>query len=425
MKGEATVEISRKQSLLPFAKIWYFRISLVWCTLACGHFLSPLLSHAQSATASLRELSSFHEREALPIIDREGACLAWWTAVEVFGANAQGQRGAAIAGKVLKTSVSGNSSTFALLEKVEEKQQSALRLLWFGRRHELRGSHTMSWHVDDPLPQFCFNTAASRLLIADAATAQIKILSADGQVLREATVFDNAPYVNERPLFLAASAENFFVMTQDLPTTPQRPARPLLICFSADGRELWRQELAYGTAGGLAVSDAGDEILAGSYEATSDQARVSSAVQFFDHAGKSQFRQEGLLRQALFSQNAGRVLILDRRQARVLRLPEGSELWQSSLASRADMFVTAAADANLENVFALIATSTFKNNRFVFEKARLVKIDSTGRWQQAAMLDAELIEPALAMRRDSTQLVLAAEGMLRCYSFSSANKAAK
>ncbi|MGH7494469.1 MAG: hypothetical protein ACREOO_19015 [bacterium] len=350
--------------------------------------------------------------------------MAWRTRNEVFAGNGSGRHGTALAGNYLKVSVSGNGAAFAILEEMEEKQQPGLRLRWFDRQGRPRGEHVLPWHADHPLPQFCFNAAASRLLIADAASARIVVLSPEGQVLAEAGLFGEPRYSNERPLFLAASIEEFFLLTQAWPSTSSQSEKPVLICFSADGQERWRQELAQGTAGGLAVSDEVHWILAGAYQLTSNQTQVRSSMQFFDRNGKLQATSEGLFRHAIFAQDGSRVLVMDRRQARLLGLPGGELLWQSALPSRSEMFATTTGDASLENIFALIATSIFKGGRFVFEKARLVKFDAGGRHQLAATLDSELIEPALAVSREGKQLALAAEGILRYYALLTAPKAA-
>jgi hypothetical protein len=163
------------------------------------------------------------------------------------------------------------------------------------------------------------------------------------------------------------------------------------------------------------VSDDGHWILAGAYELASNQAQVLSAMQFFDRNGQLRVTSEGLFRHAIFAQAGRRVLVMDRRQARLLSLPGGELLWQSALSSRPEMFAAAAGDASLENIFALVATSSFKSGRFVFEQTRLVKFDAAGRQQLAATLASELIEPALAVSREGKQLALAAEGTLRYY----------
>jgi hypothetical protein len=259
----------------------------------------------------------------------------------------------------------------------------------------------------------------------DPAPARITILSGEGQVLRASEVFDDPQYVNERPLFLAASAEEFFLLTQALPATSQIAAKPFLICYTSEGQERWRQELSRGTGGGLSVSGDGRWILAGSYEVISSPAQVNSSLQLFDRDGKLHLTRAGLFRQAVFAQKGERVLVLDRRQARLLALPSGELLWQSNLSSRSEMFVTAAADAGCENVFALIATSAFKQDRFVFEKAHLVRFDSAGRRQHAAAIAEDLIEPALAVAHEGKQLALAAEGVLRYFSFNAGDSVTK
>jgi hypothetical protein len=392
--------------------------------LLSGILLLPIVVRAQPSPHMLREATSTKQPNAYPILDREGSCLAWRTRTEVLGGNASGLGGTAYARNHLQVRVSGNGAVFAILEKMEEKQQPGLRLRWFDRQGRPRGAHVLPWHTDHPLPQFCFNAAASRLLIADAASARIVLLSAEGQVLAEAGLFGEPRYSNERPLFLAASNEEFFLLTQAWPSTSSQPEKPVLICFSAEGQERWRQELAQATAGGLAVSVEGHWILAGAYELASNQAQVHSSMQFFDRYGKLQVTREGLFRHAIFAQDGSRVLVMDRRQVRLLGLPGGELLWQSALSSRSEMFAASAGDASLESIFALIATSSFKGGRFVFEKARLVKFDASGRQQLAATLDSELIEPALAVSREGKQLALAAEGILRYYALLTAPNAA-
>ena len=383
--------------------------------LALALLLAPALLQPQTGPELLQETASVMQTGAQPLLDREGACLAWRTADNVFVTDAMARQGAAIAGSPLKAIVSSNGARFAILEKTDEKQEATLRLRWFDRNGRPRGSHVRDWHGDQPLPQFCFNEAATRLLLADAGVARLTILNLEGEVVREVDLFGAPRYFNERPLFIAAGGEEFFVLSQALPSAGQLPVNPVLLRLSAQGEEIWRRELTQHTGGGIAVSPEGRWILAGSYAVASPQSSVRSELQLFDGSGNEHFAREGLFRHGVFTQNGDRVLIVDRRQVRLLRVPGGEVVWENSLSSRAEMFAAAAADANGENIFALIATSAFKDSRFVYENARLVRFDSGGKPQQAATISSDLIEPVLAVALDGGRLALAAEGRLRCY----------
>jgi hypothetical protein len=77
------------------------------------------------------------------------------------------------------------------------------------------------------------------------------------------------------------------------------------------------------------------------------------------------------------------------------------------------MFVDMAANAAQDKVFALVGSSVFRENRFVFENARLIGFDNKGQQQIQMPVKSAFSSPALMISADGQRLALAAEGMLQ------------
>jgi hypothetical protein len=363
--------------------------------------------------------SSWSQSGGLPLLDGNGECIAWRSRSNLVWRDRAGKNIAEIKGTFLKHAVSANGNAIAVLEKIagakERKSESLLALRWFDRSGQSRGSHKLAAHNDDPLPQIAFDATGTHLFLALPATARATFLHQDGQALRETALFAETPYVNERPLFLAASAGVFAVLSQPSPAT----SAPEIICFSASGDEQWRRVLPVGIAGGLAISDDGNWMAAGRYSVNGS--RVESTITIFNRNGELRANLNGLFRRAIFAKDNSRLLLMDRRQLRAVSLPQGELLWQVNLTQRSEMFVDIAATAPKKN-FALAASSVFKENRFLFENARILAFDERGQQQGETPVTTALNSPWLRISDDGQRLALAAEGFLQSFTVSNLAK---
>ncbi len=375
--------------------------------------LSVVLAQGQTNSA-LRLQHESRQVAGTPVIDPAGETVAWRAASSVTWQNQHGSSLLTQSGRFLKHALSANGEALAVLGMAAP---DTLVLTWFDQHGLALGRYTVQRHEDDPLPQICLRMGkpGAALLIAQPATAHVTFLAGNGAAPRVLPLFEEAAYANERPLFVAAGGQSFVVLSQREVASEQRPGQPVLICFSLDGRERWRRELPAGTAGGLEVSRSGDWIIAGRYQVQSATGAVESAMVLFDHEGVQQATTDGLFRRALFSENGERLFVMDRRQVRLLKLPGLSTVWQSSLTGRQEMFVDIAMDpAGRDHFFALAAVSTFKNDRFVFERGRLIKF-TAGRQQTSLRLSSDLVNPALAFSAAGQRLLLAADGLVQRY----------
>lgn len=383
------------------------------------------LTLAQSSPQFRLEASApLSQSHGIPILDQVGACLGWFESLRSTLLDAQGRVLAKSDGKILKHAISADGSAFAALEKTtsskDRTNESFFTIRCFNRDGRQSGLYNLSQHRDAPLPQIVFNAAGTHLLVAYPATARLIFLNQTGQVLRELLLFREAPYSNERLLFITASADAFIILSQQFPSTNVKAVAPTLICFSNEGEEQWRRELPVGAAGGLAISDDGTWIAASRYVVTG--ARVESTISIFNLRGELQNKIDGLFRRAVFAKNGESLLLMDRRQLRTVDFRRGKTLWQVSLARRADMFVDIVADATHNKTFALAAENVFKDNRFIFEKARLLGFDAKGQQQHETSLTIPLISPMLKYSDNSNRLTLAAEGLLQNFTVSPASK---
>ena len=362
--------------------------------------------------------------ESAPALDQTGVCLGWFETSRSTLLDAQGRMLVKSDGKILKHAISSDGSAFAVLEKTtsrkDRRNESFFTIRSFNRDGRQCGLYNFFQHRDDPLPQIVFNATGSYLFVAYPATARLIFLNQNGQVLRELPLFRDAPYSNERPLFIAASVDAFTVLSQKIPSTNATAAAPTLIYFSKKGEEQWRCELPAGTAGGLAISDDGAWIAAGRYVVTG--ARVESTISIFNFRGELQNKTEGLFRRAIFAKNGNRMLLMDRRQLRAIGIPGGELLWQANLSRRTEMFADIAAAATDNKTLALVAENVFKENRFIFEKARLLGFDAAGRQQLETLLPVLLNAPMLKISNDGGRLTLAAEGFLQNFTVSQSSK---
>lgn len=404
------------------ARSWNVNRSAYWRAFFCLMVL-PSWVCAQSQPAwRLEATPPVVKSNARPLLDQGGECVAWQSAASLALLGHEGKNAAEISGTFLKHWVSANGNVVAVLEKTasakDHNGESSLILRWFERSGRQMGSYNLSQHRDDPLPQISFNAAGSHLVIAQPAIARLIFLNNTGQTLRESFVFSAAPYSLERPFFMAASAEAFVVLTQFMPSTNAKTVVPVCIRFSAAGEERWRRELPTGTAGGLAVAGDGELIVASRYlvHVAESGSRVESTTSLLQRDGKLLANVDGLFRKAVFAQDNSHLLLMDRRQLRALEIPSGKLLWQTNLLRRAEMFVDVAADAGQEKFFALAGSSVFKENRFVFENARLLGFDSKGRQRVEQRLPAALSLPALMISANGQRLTLAAEGVLQSFS---------
>lgn len=381
-----------------------------------GIMLYTNLSLSQNRV-SLHLQSEATSPSGLPRGARFGESVVWRDATSLVWQDQQGSKRLALTGQFLQHTISAQGEVIAALEKIE-KDGAALRLQWHDRNGRSLGSPVLAWHEDDPLPQICLNANGSALLLAQSASAQVMFLAAEGQMPGDKKLFDNVAYSNERPMFLAAGGQSFWVLSQNTPTPVNSPT---LVCFSAAGEEKWRRDLPAGTPGGVAVAPNGDWILVGRYLVTSDN-RVESSLHLFDGSGALRATLHGLFRQACFAENGQRLLLMDRRQLRLLSLPDAKQIWQYNLPQRNDMFVGIASDVKGENHFALAAVSNFKNGRFVFEQARLIRFNASGRQQSSTAIKTDLLEPVIALSPDGRRLTLAADRVMQTYQTSAPTK---
>lgn len=307
------------------------------------------------------------------------------------------------------------SSEQAVGGESERGDKAGLQLRWHSREGRLLGAYALARHDDDPLPQFAMSANGAYAMALEPATARTTFFSSAGLVLAQSFLFEHAPYSNERPAFLAASAKRFFVLSQASPATEQERFSPVLVCFSFEGEELWRRELPIGTAGPLALSPSGNRLIASRYQVETGTQNVKATWHAFDAEGKAMATGTGMFRAAVFSPEEEQIVFMDRGELRAFRLPAAEIAWRFALPERTEMFVALAAAAHTQTYFALAATSGFKENRFVYEEARMLELRANGSLKSATPPAPALVHPALAVSEDQQTLSLAAEGLLLRY----------
>ncbi len=361
----------------------------------------------------LRLQTESRDLPGTPVIDAAGETIAWRERERVIWQNQHGSTLFAQPGRSLKQALSAHGEMLAVLQASADH---TLELAWYDQHGNRRGHYLLARHEDDPLPQICLNDAGTAVLLAQPASAELIFLSGGGTVSATHTLFEAAAYSNERPLFVAAGAQEFFVLSQLQTAAGASEPLPVLFCFSFSGELKWHRELPAGMAGGLVVADNSEWLVAGRYRVEEATGTVESSIILLSRDGNPSASTTGLFRKAVFAGNGERVLLMDRRQVRLLKLPDLDTIWQSSLSSRNEMFVDIAmAPSGRDHFFALAAVSAFKDNRFVFERGRLIKFSLNGHQLTAARLPHDLINPALALSPVTQRLLLAAEGLLQRY----------
>ncbi|NUO83721.1 hypothetical protein HUU05_26900 [candidate division KSB1 bacterium] len=372
---------------------------------------------AQSSALQIARESAQSRPRGAPQSDEAGTLWTWRNEQALLISARPSTSSKEITGTFLQHRVNAGATAVIALEKLGAENlrddKSGLALRWFNRDGQPLGTHFIAWHNDDPLPQFVMNRSGSHVVCAEPAVARATFLDQTGQVLAQNFLFEDATYSNERPLFLAASAEHFYVLSQRAPSTLETGHAPVLFCFSLEGQEQWRRELAPGTAGNLALSPRGNWLMASRYTVAANG--VVSTIAIFDTQGHAHATLSGLFRTVVFARDETQALLLDRRQLRCVRIPQGERLWQFALTSKEEMFVAAAATHDLHSYIVLAAQSNFKQQRFIFEQARLLAFDHDGQHQFELAIPEALVQPALAISASGRSLQLAGDGLFQNY----------
>ncbi|MEK7728110.1 MAG: hypothetical protein AAB354_06815 [candidate division KSB1 bacterium] len=377
----------------------------------CSALITP--TWAQPGATRLQFENTQRLPGAVPRNDAAGECWAWRGANEIMLSTPASSR-LKLSGEFLDHQLSAEGRALLAVEQLRAKPgEAGLVLRWCNAEGQPRGTHALAWHEDDPLPQMILNHSGTHTLMVEPASARVTLFDEAGQVVRENLLFADAPYANERPVFLAASAKHFYVLSQFAPSTSMQVHAPALICFSLAGEEQWRRELPLATSGYLALAPSGNWLVANTYEVRAD--RVNSAAAIFTANGRQQAAFSGVVRAVSFSTTEKVLFALDRRELRCVELASGKILWTSHLQNRAEMFVTSAALPEPWSCIALIGTSAFESGRFVFKNARLLGLDREGREQFAHALMEPLAQPRLVVAAGRQQVLLGAEGMLQSY----------
>ncbi len=379
--------------------------------------LVAVAAFAQTSALRIARESTRARPLGAPQSDDAGALWTWRSKAALLISTRPTTNSMEITGTFLQHRVNAAATAVLALEKLGEENlrddKSGLALRWFNRDGQPLGTHFIAWHNDDPLPQFMMNRSGSHVLCLEPGVARATFLDQTGQALAQISLFENAAYSNERPLFLAASERHFYVLSQRAPSTAETGHAPVLFCFSLEGQEQWHRELAPGTAGNLALSASGNWLMASRYEVNAGS--VTSDIVAFDAQGRALATLSGLFRAVVFARDETQALLLDRRQLRCVSIPQGEGLWQFALKSKAEMFVAAAAPRDLHSYIVLAAQSTFKQGRFIFEQARLLGIDGNGQQQFELAVAEALVNPVLAISEDGRRLQLAGDGLFQSY----------
>jgi hypothetical protein len=382
------------------------RLALLSCALAFAAWPQTHLPRLQ-----LESTQRF--APAQPQGDEAGSRWAWRSEKEIL----LSPPATKISGAFLQHQWSANGEALLALEKPnakrEREDEAGLALRWFDARGQELGAHVLPWHEDDPLPRMILNRGGSHALALEPASGRVTFFAGGGRVVRESFLFENAPYTNERPAFLAASEEHFYVLSQAAPSTPEQAHAVVLICYATNGNEQWRRELPQGTAAYLALSPSGKRLAANQYAFA--HGRVAAASLIFEANGQQRATFSGMLREASFSNEEQLLFALDRRELRCVETVSGKILWQHQLKRRDEMFVTAKALPNSSFVIALVGASAWEQNRFVYQQNRLLLFDQAGRQQSESAVADALVKPTLVISSSEQKLRLAAEGILLQY----------
>ena len=375
---------------------------------------------AQNGVMRLQLESATNFEAAQPLSDRTGEHWAWRSA-EAIALVSTATRTTKLSGNFLKHSMSANGIALLALEKnispKTEERPAGVLLRWFNQSGVALGRHEFAWHDDDPLPHFIVSNSGSHALVVEPGSARATFLMPGSPTAQGIALFEEASYINERPLFLAASATHFYIFTQIAPSTSLQMQSPTLICFSLEGKEQWRRTLALGTAGNLAVAPSGKILVVHRYHVNAG--KVEAGTILLDTEGRARVSIAGLFHAAAFSSDEQNIFLMDRRELRCINVRSGAELWHHQLTHREEMFVALTNAESPAACFALIAQNAFEQNRFVYKNARLAAFSAAENSLTEQLISETLSAPYLIFSGTQRRVLLAAEGQLLRYKFSS------
>lgn len=376
-------------------------------------------ARAQEGVLRLQLETTKRFETAQPLSDLTGEHWAWRSA-EAIALVSNALPTTKLSGVFLKHNMSANGAALLALEKntslKEEERAAGLVLHWFNQSGVALGVHRLPWHDDDPLPHFIVNSSGSHALVVEPGSARATFLMPGSPNAQSMALFEEAPYTNERPLFLAASATHFYIFTQFAPSTSQQMQAPTLICFAIAGKEKWRRALAPGTAGALALSPNAKALVVHRYHVHAGQVEATTTI--FDAEGRERVTIPGLFRAAVFSLDGRYVFLMDRRELRCVNARNGATIWRSQLQRRDEMFVALTNAESPAACFVLIAQNAFEQNRFVYKNARLAAFSATGKSLTEHPVSETLSTPYLIFSDARRKVLLAAQGQLLSYKFS-------
>ncbi|MEM1126916.1 MAG: T9SS type A sorting domain-containing protein [Bacteroidota bacterium] len=168
----------------------------------------------------------------------------------------------------------------------------ALTLRTYDAKGRPRVTHALTLARDVPFPVFRA-TEAGALAYGLPATGAFTLLSADGQVRAQRTLFREAAYDEERTLLVASTPTGTLTAVAALrsaarPRHPQADGNAVLFLFDASGTLRAERPVRYPAVEALAMAPDGRTVLVSSYDAYAPDG-MASATEAFDAQGVVQW----------------------------------------------------------------------------------------------------------------------------------------
>ncbi|MFQ5772781.1 MAG: hypothetical protein ACE5HX_19755, partial [bacterium] len=316
---------------------------------------------------------------------------------------------------------------FGLVSLTTSQKNRDRNKIWQLNIYAATGNHLYTiekqQYYDDALPAVVLSDKNGSTILGQNTTGKLWFYGSNGELIRQVALFSDATYDLERIMYLDLSADGsrLAVVATKRGAAPSGTnvvnpsAEPHLLLFTQNGEEAWRQRLPEFNTAAAAISANGKYVIANSYTVDM-QGQLNKTTSLFDQTGATIASYDLLFKLADFSPDAKFLILTENALAKLIELPTGKIVWNYQLAKNQGMITAARLSNNGEFAVLLVAKNEYRDNSFIFTKAKLKVLDFTGKLYQEIDLKDETFEKAqLKFSPDHQNIFIGFKNSYRVY----------